>query len=66
MATMRHIIELFAEITVDAELGLTIPTLLGSHQRAGIAVVYGDAGGGGLHGYFVAHYRAIGRATSRS
>ena len=34
MAKMRHILQLVAELQVEAEPGHTLPTLLGSYQRA--------------------------------
>ena len=34
MATMLHIVQLFAELTIETEYTLTLPTLLGSYERA--------------------------------
>jgi hypothetical protein len=55
MAKMWDILQLFAELKVDAEPGPTLPTLLGSYQRAAEL----------LDGEDVGHSTAICRATGR-
>merc|ERR1712086_1071201 len=52
---MWDILQLFAELKVEAEPDPTLPTLLGSYKRAA-ELVYGDD---------VGHSTAICRATSR-
>jgi len=55
MATMWDILQLFAELQVEAEPGPTLPTLLGSYQRAAELV----------DGEDMEHSKAMCRATSR-